>query len=247
MPWSREKSVTLMAQILPADTEVVAKERKRRRIATAATGLFLRLGYRKTSIEDVARAAGVAKGTVYLYFASKAELLLHAIVTEKAPFAARFLDLLEDPDPHLRLWRYIFETARALPQMPLTTHLAETGNDFEIALAELAPDLAGAVTEQRVDTLERLVRPFVPMDERNALREISERAAILAGLLHALPATLTTTARLGLDPDRAAALLADTLVDGLTRAPLADATGRAAPSPAANRSADAGPDTEGAT
>jgi len=47
---------------------------KRAAILAAAQTCFWRNGIRRTAIEDVAREAGVAKGTVYLYFASKAEL-----------------------------------------------------------------------------------------------------------------------------------------------------------------------------
>lgn len=47
---------------------------KRSAILAAAQTCFWRNGIRRTSIEDVAREAGVAKGTVYLYFASKEEL-----------------------------------------------------------------------------------------------------------------------------------------------------------------------------
>ena len=45
----------------------------------AADELLARFGYRKTTIEDVARAAGVGKGTVYLHFGSKQELALATI------------------------------------------------------------------------------------------------------------------------------------------------------------------------
>jgi AcrR family transcriptional regulator len=45
---------------------------KREAILAAATGHFTRFGYRRTSMDDIARAAGVAKGTLYLYFDSKA-------------------------------------------------------------------------------------------------------------------------------------------------------------------------------
>ncbi|MBX3111534.1 MAG: TetR/AcrR family transcriptional regulator [Fimbriimonadaceae bacterium] len=44
------------------------------RLLTAATVLFERFGYRKTTIEDIAQEAGIGKGTVYLRFASKADL-----------------------------------------------------------------------------------------------------------------------------------------------------------------------------
>lgn len=47
---------------------------KREVITTAALDLFRHYGYRRTSMEDIARAASVAKGTLYLYFESKDQL-----------------------------------------------------------------------------------------------------------------------------------------------------------------------------
>ena len=44
---------------------------KRTVILDAALLLFGRYGYRRTSIDDIAREAGIAKGTVYLYFETK--------------------------------------------------------------------------------------------------------------------------------------------------------------------------------
>jgi len=49
-------------------------EARRAEILDAALGLFGRYGYRRTSIDDIAREAGIAKGTVYLSFASKDEV-----------------------------------------------------------------------------------------------------------------------------------------------------------------------------
>lgn len=43
-------------------------------ILEAADRMFLRYGYRKTTIEDIAREAGIGKGSVYLHFQSKEEL-----------------------------------------------------------------------------------------------------------------------------------------------------------------------------
>lgn len=52
---------------------------KKDQILAAATELFNHFGYKKTSIEDVARKAGVAKGTVYLAISSKSDLLFQCI------------------------------------------------------------------------------------------------------------------------------------------------------------------------
>jgi TetR/AcrR family fatty acid metabolism transcriptional regulator len=48
---------------------------KRARILEAAIQAFSQKGYHQTRISDIAKAANVADGTVYLYFEGKAELL----------------------------------------------------------------------------------------------------------------------------------------------------------------------------
>ncbi len=50
-------------------------------LTAAALDLFVEHGYAATRLEDVARAAGVSKGTLYLYFDSK-EALFKAVVRE---------------------------------------------------------------------------------------------------------------------------------------------------------------------
>jgi TetR/AcrR family fatty acid metabolism transcriptional regulator len=49
---------------------------KRDAILRAATQVFARNGFFQSQVADVARAAGVAAGTVYLYFRSKDDLLV---------------------------------------------------------------------------------------------------------------------------------------------------------------------------
>jgi AcrR family transcriptional regulator len=69
-------------------TQAQATRRWRRRknarpgeILAAALELFVERGYSATKLEDVARQAGVSKGTVYLYFESK-EAIFRAVVQE---------------------------------------------------------------------------------------------------------------------------------------------------------------------
>jgi TetR/AcrR family transcriptional regulator, fatty acid metabolism regulator protein len=49
---------------------------KRQRILQAAVRVFAKNGFYATRVSDVAKSAGVADGTIYLYFDSKDELLL---------------------------------------------------------------------------------------------------------------------------------------------------------------------------
>lgn len=52
------------------------KNDKRESILHAAWALIRHYGYSKTTIDDIAKKAGVGKGTVYLYFRSKSEIML---------------------------------------------------------------------------------------------------------------------------------------------------------------------------
>jgi AcrR family transcriptional regulator len=62
-----------------ARTEAEREERMRS-IRAAALDVFSAKGFAAARLDDIAKEAGVAKGTIYLYFASK-EDLLEAIVT----------------------------------------------------------------------------------------------------------------------------------------------------------------------
>lgn len=56
--------------------KIVDKPKMRVQILDAAMGCFTQTGYHATRMVDVARAAGVAKGTLYLYFTGKDEVIL---------------------------------------------------------------------------------------------------------------------------------------------------------------------------
>jgi AcrR family transcriptional regulator len=60
---------------------------KRRAILVAARELFARQGYEETTIAEITRDAGVAVGTVYLYFQNKHEILVDVCVGLNADIA----------------------------------------------------------------------------------------------------------------------------------------------------------------
>ena len=49
---------------------------KRQRILEAATRVFARKGYFAARVSEIARKAGVADGTIYLYFRNKEDILV---------------------------------------------------------------------------------------------------------------------------------------------------------------------------
>jgi TetR/AcrR family fatty acid metabolism transcriptional regulator len=96
---------------------------KREAILRAATQVFARSGYFNSKVADVARVAGVADGTVYLYFKSKEEIL-HSIfernTTEIIAEARDELAKIDDPRERLR------RIARL--------HLERLGSDRDLAI-----------------------------------------------------------------------------------------------------------------
>jgi AcrR family transcriptional regulator len=60
-------------------TEVEVTESRQEALLEAAVGVFARYGFRKTSMDEVARAAGVSRQGLYLQFADKEELFRKAV------------------------------------------------------------------------------------------------------------------------------------------------------------------------
>lgn len=64
---------SLMKRYLMA--RIIDKEEKKASIALSAIKLFCEKGIQQTSITEIAKSAGVAKGTIYLYFKNKEEIV----------------------------------------------------------------------------------------------------------------------------------------------------------------------------
>ena len=54
--------------------KIVDKEQMKKDILKASLSAFLKYGFHKATMEKIAKEAGIAKGTLYLYFSSKEEL-----------------------------------------------------------------------------------------------------------------------------------------------------------------------------
>ena len=64
-----------MPRISPAARRALTEER-RKQILDAAAKVFAAKGFERATIADIARAAGVAEGSIYNYFKNKSDLLV---------------------------------------------------------------------------------------------------------------------------------------------------------------------------
>lgn len=62
----------------------------RQKLLTEARHHFETAGLRKTSVEDLTKAAGIAQGSFYMFFGSKEELYYELILEEGGEFAMPF-------------------------------------------------------------------------------------------------------------------------------------------------------------
>jgi len=74
-----------------------ADNAKRRQIIEGARAVFLAQGFDAASMNDIARKAGVSKGTLYVYFDSK-EALFVAIADEQCHKQAESVFVLDEAD-----------------------------------------------------------------------------------------------------------------------------------------------------
>jgi AcrR family transcriptional regulator len=141
---------------IEAITESQSAESRRDALLEAAVGVFARYGYRKASMDEVARAAGVSRQGLYLQFSDKEELFRKAVRFKLTRQLSCAVAALGNPSADLQArliaacdeWagRYVgISGADAADLMCASTALAgSTLSDFE-AQFELA--LANAVDD----------------------------------------------------------------------------------------------------
>lgn len=79
---------------LKPDTQIARRER----ILDAAEQCFARAGFHRTTMHDICREAGISAGALYVYFASKEELIAGLAERDRAEFQNRFDAVADAPD-----------------------------------------------------------------------------------------------------------------------------------------------------
>ena len=209
------------------------KEARPAEILDAALACFAERGFAATRLDDVARHAGITKGTLYLYFPNKEELFKEvvrqaiianiargeALVAESAEPASVLLERL------IHHWAQLIATpASAIPKLVI----AESGN---------FPDIARFYVDEAVNRgralIRSVIRKGVARGEFRAVDVGSSTYCVLA------PMVLAMLWRHSFAPHDREAIDAKALVDThlqlLLRGLLGE--GRAAPSTAASDAA----------
>jgi AcrR family transcriptional regulator len=148
-------------------------ETRRQEILDAALAVFAEKGFSSARMEDIARHAGITKGTPYLYFKSKEEIFKSLVQESIGPQILQLVQMareFEGPTPDLirlvirAIIVFLMSSNRAiLPKLII----AETGN-----FPELARFYRTEVTDHMLAMFEGMVRRGI---ERGEFRDIDPK------------------------------------------------------------------------
>lgn len=191
------------------------KARRRRQILEAATELFVSQGYRKTSVDEIAERAGIAKGTIYLYYKNKNQLFFGAVSLEKLENLHRwefFFD--EELSATERIRRWLTEMTLLGESMPLVGRLLHGDRELAAAMADAPPELNEQLAFDRKKFLRDIIDDLVA-PRRLEEDEARERVSVLEALVYTAPKIGGSQFLGGLSPRRFAGAFAEMVIGGL--------------------------------
>lgn len=99
---------------MPKETFFNLSEEKQENVMRAAINEFSKHGFEKGKIGDIAKSAGVAKGSMYQYFENKRELFLHSVRWSLELLMKKYQKYLVVTDKETNVFDYLFETSKTI-------------------------------------------------------------------------------------------------------------------------------------
>jgi AcrR family transcriptional regulator len=117
-------------------SETDPRRARAERILDAAAELLVRWGYKRVTVEEVAKRASVGKGTVYLHWKTREALLFAAVLRESVEVIGEIIEQIQrDPD-RVRLSHLVHSAFLAHMSRPLIRAMLTRDVELLGALAE---------------------------------------------------------------------------------------------------------------
>ena len=139
------------------------------RLAEAGLAQFCQHGLRRTNVASLARAAGIAKGSFYLFFPSKEALLLSLLDSAREARRASLDAVVEDASlvPRDRIERFLRLYAESFAGNPLQASLRDP--EEAVALDRLAPGVIAQARQADDDYFVRVMQEWQDAGELTPL------------------------------------------------------------------------------
>jgi AcrR family transcriptional regulator len=124
------------------------RQERAERILDATAELMLRWGYRKTTIDDIAKQAGVAKGTIYLHWKSREDLFEAVIIREGLRVAKMYAQNIANDPQGATLTSLTRHSVIAVLENPLLSAILRQDTEILGALRDSAS--GNAISQTRI-------------------------------------------------------------------------------------------------
>ncbi|WP_438002233.1 TetR/AcrR family transcriptional regulator [Sorangium sp. So ce185] len=102
-----------------ADGDFSKQRQRAERILDAAAELVLRWGYKRVTIDEVAKRANIGKGTVYLHWKTREALFLAVLARDALRMFDRFAEVIREDPAEILLHRVMRRRLLLLEEYPL--------------------------------------------------------------------------------------------------------------------------------
>ncbi|MBV1866118.1 MAG: TetR/AcrR family transcriptional regulator [Rhodobacteraceae bacterium] len=121
----KEEASMIDSEVVTEVEDVALVERRRAQIVAAATKLFSKKGFYRTTIKEIAKQAGISPGLVYLYVREKEDILLLVLLQVVEGYVKEIPKAIEGiEDPMLRLMKTVDAYCRVVDRLSAATVLA---------------------------------------------------------------------------------------------------------------------------
>lgn len=97
---------------MPKDTFFNLNEEKKEKVMRSAISEFMRNGFEKGNIGDIAKNAGVAKGSMYQYFENKKELFLYSVQWATELLLKLYYKSIDARDTSINIFDYLYQNSK---------------------------------------------------------------------------------------------------------------------------------------
>ena len=191
---------------LPIPTS--SRNDRRQRIVLAASQMFAERAYVEVQMDELARAAAVAKPTIYRYFSSKEDLFLEALDGTMSELVAEVSRVADESSPAPLVLRQMI--AAALKSFAQCTAAIRALDGTDTALGERGRAMLRRRGRQIREEFARVLqRGIAAQDFRNLDPDLASRAILGA-------VRMTATSDDAPNDERAARSLTDLLLHGMS-------------------------------
>src|SRR5215216_6559599 len=157
------------------------KETIRLQMREKAIKLFEKQGLKKTSVDELAQAAGISKGAFYLFYESKEELFMEILEGLETDFRTRIFDFSINSKSNARklLAKLLKDVLLTWDQYPLLKNFSRT--EYEYLVRKLPPQRIQA----HVNRDNQFVEEFIKSIKREGI-DIKASPQVISNLMKSL-------------------------------------------------------------